>query len=96
MELIGILLSFYIGCILGRILLILGCLTYNTYRVHKKFKRLYKSAKDERIRKDLIIDYSKLNTTIPVDIVRLTFRLDLSFHPDDLLSNDLRHYLYNY
>lgn len=87
---------FLVGCVLGRLLIIFICIIYNIYRVHSKFHRLYMNAKDDRMRRDLFIDYSKMNKTIPIDILELTIRLDKGIYCDDLLSSDLYYFLYEY
>ena len=89
-------LFFFIGAIIGRFLIIFACIAYNIYRVHSKFNRLYATAKDERMRRDLVIDYNKMDKSIPVDIMALAFKLNQHIDCDDLLSNDLSYFLYEF
>lgn len=90
------LFSFFAGAIIGRFLIIFICIVYNSYRVRSKFNRLYNIAKDERTRRDLIIDYNKMNKSIPINILVLAFTLNQNIHCDDLLSKDLFYFLYEF
>ena len=87
---------FFIGVIIGRFLIIFGCMIYNIYRIHSKFNSLYNNAKDERMRRDIFIDYSKMDKSIPVDVISLAFHIERNIYCDDLLSSDMSYFLYEY
>lgn len=95
-QLLTLALYFLIGAVIGRFLLILFCILYNIYRVHSKFHNLYINAKDDRMRRDLFIDYSKMDKSIPVDIFELTIKLHKGIYCDDFLSSDMYYFLYEY
>lgn len=48
------------------------------------------------MRRDLVIDYNKMDKSIPVDIMALAFTLNQHIDCDDLLSNDLSYFLYEF
>lgn len=87
---------FLVGCVLGRLLIIFICIIYNIYRVYSKFHRLYMNAKDDRMRRDLFIDYSKMDKSIPVDILYLAIQLNKDIYCDELLSKEMSYFLYEY
>lgn len=89
-------IAFILGFILGRALLIVSFVLYNNYRVHSKFKKLYKKAVDERMRRDLLIDYSRMDRSIPVNIVSLILHLEQGINCNDLLSSEMYYFLYEY
>lgn len=96
LKVLTFLLFFLMGAIIGRILIIFACIAYNIYRVHSKFHKLYINAKDERMRRDLFIDYSKMDKSIPVDILYLAIQLNKDIYCDELLSKEMSYFLYEY
>lgn len=96
LKIITWLFFFLVACVLGRLLIIFVCITYNIYRVHSKFHRLYMNAKDDRMRRDLYIDYSKMDKSIPVDILHLAIQLNKDIYCDELLSEEMSYFLYEY
>ena len=48
-----------IGFIAGRLSVVFLCILYNMYRIHSKLNKLYKNAKDERMRRDIFIGTCK-------------------------------------
>lgn len=85
-----------IGCILLRSIIIFFCVLYNEYRIFSKFNKLYNNAKDERSQRDFYIDFVKMDTSIPVNLLNLAIRLDKSISCDALLSSDMYYFLYKY
>ncbi len=96
LKIITWLFFFLVACVLGRLLIIFVCITYNIYRIHSKFHRLYMNAKDDRMRRDLYIDYSKMDKSIPVDILYLAIQLNKDIYCDELLSKEMSYFLYEY
>lgn len=54
------------------------------------------NAKDDRMRRDLFIDYSKMDKSIPVDILYLAIQLNKDIYCDELLSKEMSYFLYEY
>lgn len=85
-----------IGFIVGRLSVVFLCILYNIYRIHSKFNKLYKNAKDERTRRDIFIDYSKMDKSIPINVFELALHLEKDINCNDLLSKDMYYFLYEY
>lgn len=87
---------FVLGLMAIRLLVILIFVAYNLYRVNSKFNKLYKSAKDDRMRRDLYIDFYKMDKVIPINIFDLAVTITKKIECDSLLSDDLYYFLYEY
>ncbi len=82
--------------LIARIIIITICIIYNNYRINSKFKELYDNAKDDRMRKDLLIDYNKMDKTTPINIITLVFAITKNIDCDELLSEEARYFLYEF